>query len=88
MEGTIGYEALFSSEEWGSLDLAEWEEEVGASHVVTVDHHASKSKAAYEIECGSCGSIGSADDEELAGVIARLHENFVAKLVERWSVDR
>ena len=88
MEETIGYEALFSAEEWASLDLAEWDEEVDASHSVSVTHDATKTSAGYELECKTCGPIGSADDEQLAGVIARLHENFVAKLVGRWSVGR
>lgn len=86
MEGTIGYEALFSAEEWASLDLAEWEEVT--SHEVAITHDSNKTSAAYGIQCNSCGSIGSADDEMLANVIARLHENFVAKLVDRWSLGR
>lgn len=88
MEDSIGYEGLFHRDECDSLDFAEWKEELDACHAVTITHDERKTSAAYELDCGSCGSIGSADDKRLAKVIARLHENFVAKLVDRWSVGR
>ena len=107
MEETIGYEALFSAEEWDAIvtgDLTALDEEValefGATspdgteertHDVTVygppGQHAGNEDR-FEIECESCGDIGAADTEQEAQAIARLHEVFVATLVESWSVDR
>ncbi len=94
MEETIGYEALFSPEEWDSLDLADWDGSSGASagqHRVTVwfpPGEAAGNEERYEIECDVCGDIGAVDTEEEAQAIARLHEAFVATLVEDWSVER
>ncbi len=83
MEGTIGYRALLSSNQWRSLDLAEWE----TSHDVAITHDESATTAAYELRCALCGSVGSADDEELASLLARLHETFFTTIVggsARW----
>ncbi len=94
MEETIGYEALFSSEEWESLDLAQWDGPSGPSatqHRVTVwfpPGEAAGNEERYEIECDICQYIGAAESEEEAQAIARLHEAFVATLVEDWSVER
>ncbi len=92
MEETIGYEALFSAEEWESLDLAD---EPGGgpdeAHRVTVWYppgEALGNEERYELECDVCDYIGAADTAEEAQAIARLHEGFVATLVEKWSVDR
>jgi len=40
----------------------------------------------FELECDVCGYIGAADTAEEAQAIARLHEAFVATLVEKWTV--
>ena len=100
MEETIGYEALFSSREWNAMLTDDWallddeadlefsgspcgqEDEV--AHQVRVYEQGT----AFEAECDACGSIGTADSIEQAEAIARLHEAFVATLVESWSVER
>ncbi|MDP9069305.1 MAG: hypothetical protein M3N53_13305 [Actinomycetota bacterium] len=92
MEETIGYEALFSREEWDSLELAE-EADGGADdrHGVTIWYPPGEfagNEARHELECKRCGYIGAADGADEAEVMARLHESFVATLVESWSVER
>ena len=42
----------------------------------------------FQLSCSICEDIGGADTAEEAQAIARLHEAFVATLVEKWSVDR
>jgi hypothetical protein len=101
VEETIGYEALFSGEEWDAIQTGDWtlvdEEEVGlefpgssfgdkdgASHEVTVYEQG----ASFDAECEICGSVGIADSAEEAEAIKRLHEAFVATLVEKWTVTR
>ena len=42
----------------------------------------------YDVECDLCGWLVAADTIEEAEAIAPLHEEFVATLVEKWSVDR
>jgi hypothetical protein len=41
----------------------------------------------YEIECEACGSVGEANTLEEAEAIARLHQEFVAVLVDRWDAS-
>ena len=60
-------------------------------HIVTIydppgQHRGNDNR--FEIECDSCGDIGAADTKQEAHAIARLHEQFVATLVDKWSVDR
>ena len=88
MEETIGYEALFSAEEWAELDLADWKgdgpdgPDPDAHHTTTLYEVAE----GVEVECELCGSVGTATSETEAQAIARLHEAFVATLVEKWRV--
>ena len=75
MEETIGYEELFSAEEWDSLDLADPDKQ----HTVTVwskpGEHAGNDDR-HELECDVCGLIGAAEELEEAQAAARLHESF------------
>ena len=41
----------------------------------------------YLLECDVCEVVGSVDTLEEAQAIVRLHESFVATLVESWSVE-
>jgi hypothetical protein len=98
VEETIGYEALFSPEEWAELEDAGWiatEAEGGQraqrSHRVSVGYPPGQyegNEERYELECDVCDYIGAVDSMEEAQAIARLHEAFVAMLVEKWSADR
>ncbi len=88
MEETIGYEALFSAEEWAEIVFADVP---APKHTTTVLHPPGDyegNEHRYEIECDLCEYIGVADTLEQAQAIARLHEAFVATLAEKWSVDR
>jgi len=38
----------------------------------------------FEVECELCGFVAAADTCEEAEGIRRLHEEFVAVLIERW----
>jgi hypothetical protein len=40
----------------------------------------------YDVECDDCGWIAAADSHAEAQAIARLHENFVAVLVDAWAL--
>ena len=106
MEETIGYEALFSGEEWAAILSGDWSDvpiqdwgqgggephhSGGARHEVTICDPPGQyegNEDRFELECDVCDSIGAADTMEEAEAIARLHEAFVATLVEQWSVDR
>jgi hypothetical protein len=101
VEETIGYEALFSPEEWAELEDAGWVLKGGGddpssrrperSHRVAVAFPPGEyegNEHRYELECDVCDYVGAADTMEEAQAIARLHEAFVATLVENWSVDR
>jgi hypothetical protein len=97
MEETIGYEALFSPEEWAELEESGWilsEAEVERperSHRVSVAYPPGEyegNEKRYELECDVCDYLGAGDSMEEAQAIARLHEAFIATLVEKWSVDR
>ncbi|MBA2312952.1 MAG: hypothetical protein H0V97_09170 [Actinobacteria bacterium] len=100
MEETIGYEALFSSREWNAMLTDDWsllddeaDLEFSGSSCGEEDEVAHQVRAyqrgtAFEAECEACGRIGAADSIEQAEAIARLHEAFVATLVESWSVER
>ena len=73
MEETIGYEALFSPNEWDSLDTPK--------HSVTIWYPPGESETtenSYELECDICRLIGATDTEAQAEVMARLHETLHA----------
>jgi hypothetical protein len=40
----------------------------------------------YELECECCGSLGSAGGLDEARAIVRVHERFVAVLVDAWEI--
>ena len=85
MEGTIGYEALFSPEEWDSMTGNR--EAVG--HEVTISYPPGElegNEDLYELDCDSCGHIGALDTLECAEATARLHEEFVAVLVANFEI--
>ena len=104
MEETIGYEALFSPDEWDSIQFGDWSdpEEVDlefddtspfgdsseAEHFVRIHCQDRNDRGPLELECERCGDIGTADTDEQAQAIARLHESFVATLVGKWSAER
>ncbi len=85
MEETIGYEALFSAEEWAWLTGNR--EDV--PHGVTINYPPGEfegNEARYELECDSCGHIGAVDTLECAQAAAKLHEAFVATLVTNFEL--
>ena len=104
MEETIGYEAAFSPEEWDAINSGDWSDvdlEFGdrppggggnaGTHEVTIynppGQYAGNEKR-YEIECERCGEVGNADDMETAQMIARLHENLLARVIEAGRTNR
>jgi len=92
VEETIGYEDLFSDEEWGSINQGSWTSgSERTAHSVTVmqppgDYAGNGTR--FELECDVCDYVGSAADLEQARALAVLHEHFVATLVEDWSPER
>ncbi len=98
MEETIGYEALFSAEEWDAIRSGEWSgpDDWGSSKEGEPNKHSvfvanppgtyEGNEERFELECDVCDYIGAADTAEEARAIARLHEAFVATLVEKWTV--
>ena len=87
MEETIGYEALFSSEEWDSIDIVEWEPDgidPDAAHTTTLYEVVD----GLEIECELCGVIGTAATEQEASAIKALHESFTATVITTLEVAR
>ena len=93
MEETIGYEALFSAEEWDALMSGDWtdvppddfpERKEGVPHRVTV----MVVDDGYELTCDSCDLYEHFSDVIDADNLRRLHEAFVATPVKNWSVDR
>ena len=87
MEETIGYEALFSSEEWDALDIVDWEPEGSdpdAVHTTSIYEVID----GLEIECELCGVIGTATTEHEAEAIKALHESFTATVVTTLEVAR
>ncbi len=65
MEETIGYEALFSSEEWDSLDIVDWKPEGDGPEGPDPDavHTTAlyEVREGFEIECELCGTVGTAN---------------------------
>jgi hypothetical protein len=59
------------------------------AHVVTVTlvgSHPETDEQRYDLECECCGRIGAAAGLDEAEAIARLHEQFVAVLVDAWEM--
>jgi len=100
VEESIGYEELFSPEEWDSIVSDDWSgPDDGGSpkwdepqeHKVFIGNPPGQyegNEERFELECDICEHIGGADTTEEAQAIAKLHEAFVAALVENWSVGR
>ena len=65
MEETIGYGALFSTDEWANFECAEWEgPDPDGPHKVTVWYPPGEfagNEQRHELECDTCGHIGAAD---------------------------
>lgn len=70
MEDTIGYEAIFSTDEWYAIDFGSWDydefEDVApdgelddAPHAVTVYEVPGNG---FEVECERCGEVGISSD--------------------------
>lgn len=77
MEETIGYEALFSPDEWDSLDVPK--------HTVTIWYPPGESdvtESTYELECDICKLIGATDTLQEAETMAHLHEALKATVKE------
>jgi hypothetical protein len=88
VEETIGYEDLFSEEDFDSIEVGSWTESL--PHSVTVMEPPGDyagNEARYELECDVCTYVGSADDLEQARALAVLHEHFAAVPVQDWSVE-
>ncbi|MGH2807786.1 MAG: hypothetical protein ACRDKT_10985, partial [Actinomycetota bacterium] len=86
-------------EEWDSLDLYDDDlafsdvapdgEAVERSHTCTIYDPPGElegNETSFEVECDRCGTVGAAGTETEAKALARLHEAFVAKLVDKWEV--
>ena len=88
MEETIGYESLFSAEDWSSFQTDEWVLAGEAFELQGTDPEARhevriyETKTGFDVECELCGSVGSADDESMAQVVQRFHETLQAMVVE------
>ena len=87
MEESIGYEDLFSAEEWDSLDLADPDQ----PHSVTVwskpGEHAGNDDR-HELECTVCGYLGAEDGSFEAEKLATLHEILRARPVQDSGPER
>ncbi|MDQ3913763.1 MAG: hypothetical protein M3285_02985 [Actinomycetota bacterium] len=92
MEDTIGYDSLFSPEQWDAIERADWsafpaDEEFGPGarrHVARVfgppgQHQGDEER--FDVECDSCGHVGAGGDEQEADAIALLHEALGAVVV-------
>ena len=93
MEETIGYEALFSAEEWDGIRSGEWSgpDDWGSSKEgEPTKHRVSVTVVAdgYELDCDGCDFCDHVSDVTEADGLKRLHEAFVATLVEKWTVTR
>ena len=81
IEDVTSYEDLFSFEEWQALTG----NHKPAHHAVTIAYPPGQYEGndnRYELDCDSCGHIGAVDTLECAEAAAKLHEAFVATLVE------
>ena len=102
MEETLGYEALFSPEQWGQLQTEPWSDpadldfddvspdgECVTPHEVTIYNPPGEragNETKYEVECDRCGYVGAAENMVKAKAIERLHVAFVATLVDSYEV--
>lgn len=89
MEETIGYEALFSPDEWDSLE--DWEPDPDQPHKVMVCYTACEFEGdddRYEVKCDVCGYISAEDSLFEAKNLATLHEILRATPVRSGSVER
>lgn len=92
MEETLGYDSLFSPEEWDAIERADWstfpvDDEFGRApkHVARVfgpPGQYAGNEESFEIECDACGDVGAGGTQEEADAIALLHEAFGAVMVE------
>jgi hypothetical protein len=93
VEETIGYESLFSAEDWSSLQNDEWaladeDFELQAADPDTKHEvRIYETKTGFDVECELCGSVGSADDESMAQVLGRFHETLQAMVVQAMVVE-
>jgi hypothetical protein len=87
VEETIGYEDLFSADEWDSLDLADEEltfPEVDPDGAPVDGMHKTRvfpppgqyegDENRFDVECDWCGWLTATDTEQEAETIVRLHE--------------
>jgi len=95
VEETIGYEALFSPEEWDAIVSGDWTDiadgDWGSSREgEPVTHKVSVAVVhdGYELTCGACEFCDHVSDVTEADNLKRLHEEFIAVVVDRRSVDR
>lgn len=88
MEETIGYEALFSPEEWDSLtDWDEPEPPDKGHHISVWAPEPASDDSRWDLECDHCGHLGNARDKQEALVLARLHVDLIAIVVDRWETS-
>jgi hypothetical protein len=92
VEETLGYESLFSAEEWDAIERADWsafpaDVEFGPEtpkHVARVfgpPGQYAGNEERFEVECDSCGDVGAGGTQEEADAIALLHQAFGAVIV-------
>ncbi len=100
LEDVASYREFFTAEEWDEMEASGWVLKEGwddpstrpqQSHRVFIgfppgEHEGNQDR--FELECDVCGHVGAAETIDEAQAIARLHEAFVARLVENWSVER
>lgn len=91
-EEAADYSDLFPPTEWDALDLTDWDEPVlkhGPDHVAPHDVTIlpREPEEGFTLECVTCGEVGGSKELDLAEVIARLHEAFVAVLADAWEMD-
>jgi hypothetical protein len=96
VEETIGYEDLFSDEEWDAIrsgnlwqileDSVPLDDSEAPRHTVAVLNPPGQyegNEASYELECDVCDHVGSANTLELAQTLGRIHEALLATIIER-----
>jgi len=103
VEESIGYEDLFSPEEWDAIRSGDWSEvpegdcgsskegEPDTKHSVFIGYPPGQyegNEECFELECDVCDYIGAADSLFEAEKLAVLHEILRARPVESWSVER
>lgn len=92
MEETLGYESLFSPEEWDAIERPDWggfpadivfgpEASKHVARVFGPPGQYAGNEERFEVECDLCGDVGAGETQEEAEAIALLHEAFGAVLV-------